>query len=66
MRIVSHYVREINGIEVYPIIAVLIFFAFFLTLLYHLYRMDNGFVSTMSNLPIEDDSEIVENQKEIK
>lgn len=62
MKIVSHHLGNIEGIEIFPIIAILIFVAFFLSLLYYIYHLDKGFVSDMGNLPLEDEDEVNDNQ----
>ena len=63
MKIVSHYLGGIEGIEIYPIIAVIIFVAFFISLLFYLYHLDKGFVSEMGELPLDDDMDLNENNK---
>lgn len=57
MRIVIHYLEGIEGVAIFPIIGILIFFTFFLGLLYYVFRMDKGFVSDMANSPLINDSE---------
>lgn len=50
----KHYLARIEGVEIYPIISLIIFFAFFLGLLLWVhYRADKKYVSTMSNLPLD-------------
>ncbi len=57
MRIVIHYLEGIDGVAIFPIIGIFIFFSFFLGLLYYVYRMDKGFISDMANLPLGNDPE---------
>ncbi|NUN07964.1 MAG: hypothetical protein HUU54_02190 [Ignavibacteriaceae bacterium] len=52
----------INGIEVYPIIGLILFFLVFTGLLVLIFRMDKNLLTKMSNLPFESDNE----NKEIK
>ena len=66
MKIVSHYMGSIEGIEIFPIIAVLIFVSFFISLLYYLYHLDKGFVNDMGNMPLQDGNEQDNNQTKIK
>ena len=61
MKIVSHYLENIEGVEIFPIIGILIFVAFFLFLLYYLFHLDKGYVSDMGNLPFDDEIETNEN-----
>lgn len=62
MRIVIHYLEGIEGVAIFPIIGIFIFFSFFLGLLYFVFRMDKGFVNDMANSPLGNDSE----QNEVK
>lgn len=57
MRIVIHYLENIDGVAIFPIIGIFIFFSFFLGLLYYVYRMDKGFVDDMANRPLGNDTE---------
>jgi cytochrome c oxidase cbb3-type subunit 3 len=57
MRIVIHYLENIDGVAIFPIIGIFIFFSFFLGLLYYVYRMDKGFVDDMANRPLGNDME---------
>jgi len=57
MRIVIHYLENSEGIAIFPIIGVLIFFSFFLFLLYYIFHLDKGFVKDMGDLPLENDDE---------
>lgn len=53
MKLISHYFESVAGIEIYPIISFLIFFAFFLAVTYMVIKMDKKEVTEMSNLPLE-------------
>ncbi len=55
MKIVIHYLNEIDGVEIFPIIGIILFFSFFITLLYYLYGLDSGFVNDMGDLPLDND-----------
>ncbi len=57
MRIVIHYLENIDGVAIFPIIGLVIFFTFFLGLLYYVYRLDKGFVDDMANTPLGNDDE---------
>ncbi len=52
---------SIDGIEIYPIISLSIFFLFFTGLIIYTMTMNKGVVSEMSNAPLTDD---VESQNE--
>ena len=57
MRIVIHYLEEIDGVAIFPIIGMLIFITFFLFLIYYIYNLDKGFVEEMSDSPLDFDVE---------
>jgi cytochrome c oxidase cbb3-type subunit IV len=51
----KHYFERIQDIEVYPIISLLIFVLFFVSLLVWVLRVDKKYVRTMENLPLAED-----------
>lgn len=57
MRIAIHYLESIDGVAIFPIIGIFIFFSFFLGLLYYVFRLDRGFVDDMADLPLNSDQE---------
>ena len=57
MRIVIHYLESIEGVAIFPIIGIIIFFTFFLGLLYYVYHLDKGFVDDMANSPLRNEDE---------
>jgi cytochrome c oxidase cbb3-type subunit 4 len=57
MKLVSHYLESIAGIEIYPIVSFLIFFSFFLIVTYLVIKMDKKEVSDLANLPLENDND---------
>lgn len=46
---------HIEGIEIYLVLTLLFFFAFFITVLIMVFRLDKRFVSYMGNLPLENE-----------
>ena len=48
---------QIQGIEIYPILTLLFFFAFFVSVLIMVFRLDKKFVNYMGNLPLENDEQ---------
>lgn len=57
MRIAIHYLESIEGVAIFPIIGIFIFFCFFLVLLYYVFRMDRAWVEDMAELPLKNDQE---------
>jgi hypothetical protein len=55
MKIVINALERIQGVEIYPIISLLIFFAFFLLMNYFVFNLDKGYINKMKNMPLEDD-----------
>jgi hypothetical protein len=56
LRYISHNLTEIMGIEIYPIISLLIFVLFFAIVLWRTFRMSKAEVTMLSNIPFEDDT----------
>ena len=52
-KFIKQYAETINHVEVYPMISLLIFFIFFVTLIYVVVKMKKDRVSALSNLPFE-------------
>jgi cbb3-type cytochrome oxidase subunit 3 len=49
--------QKIDGIEIYPIISLLIFFIFFLLVAYLVIKTDKKQIEEMSNLPLDNASD---------
>ena len=56
MKLVSHYFESMAGIEIYPIISLLIFILFFIVVTYKVIKMDKNEVNELSNLPLDNDN----------
>lgn len=54
MRYIKQYLADIAGVEIYPMISLLIFFFFFLALTLYVIRMKKNYVEYMSSRPMED------------
>jgi cytochrome c oxidase cbb3-type subunit 4 len=48
-----HYLKAISGVEIYPLISLLIFFTFFIGLTVWVMRVNKGYLQKMENLPLE-------------
>jgi cytochrome c oxidase cbb3-type subunit IV len=53
----KHYFERIIGIEVYPIISLLLFVLFFLGLLIWVFKADKKYIHEMSNVPLNGSNE---------
>ncbi len=57
MKIVINALERIRGVEIYPIISLLIFFTFFVIMTYFVFNLDKGYVDKMKNMPLEEDED---------
>jgi cytochrome c oxidase cbb3-type subunit 4 len=64
LRFIKHNLTSIDGVSIYPIISLLIFFLFFAVMITWVYRMRKPEVDELSNLPF-DNEENGEFQKEV-
>jgi hypothetical protein len=55
MKIVSHTLEQISGVEIYPIISLLLFFVFFIVVGYMVLTTDKEHIEEMKNLPLDSD-----------
>lgn len=53
LNFVKHYMESITGIEIYPIISLLIFFIFFVILFWWVITAKKEYIKTVSNLPLD-------------
>lgn len=59
LRYISHNMSEIAGIEIFPIISLLIFTLFFVGVLWRIYKMTKSETETYSQIPLLEDDEII-------
>ena len=55
MKIVVNTLEQIAGVEIYPIISLLIFFVFFAVVTYMAMTASKEYVDEMKNLPLDKD-----------
>ena len=53
MRYIKHFFENISGIEIYPMISLLIFFLFFLALTFYVFKMRKSHAQYMAGRPLE-------------
>ena len=58
LKFIKHNMDTISGIEIYPIISLLIFFLFFVALYTWTYTYKKEKITEMSQLPFDDENEI--------
>lgn len=54
LKYIKQYAETITGIEIYPMISLLIFVLFFIAVLVYVKTMDKRYVDEVSHLPLED------------
>ncbi len=47
--------QSIEGVEIYPIISLIVFVIFFITIAIRLFRMDKNFINKMKQLPLNNE-----------
>lgn len=52
-KIIKQYADQVNGIEVYPIVSLLIFTIFFVGMLLYVRQMSKERVHELSNMPLD-------------
>jgi len=52
-KFIRQYSDKISGIEIYPIISLLIFVIFFAAMLFYVMRMKKSSINEMKNLPLD-------------
>jgi cbb3-type cytochrome oxidase subunit 3 len=57
MKIVIDTLEQIAGVEIYPIISLLIFFIFFAVVTYMAFTASKEYIDEMKNLPLEKDDD---------
>ena len=60
-KFVKQYAESIEGIHIYPMISLVIFFLFFVVLLYYVKKMDKSKVKEISRIPLDQDAQSTEN-----
>ncbi len=55
LRYIKHHLDTISGVEIYPIISLLLFFIVFVTMLIYVYKIPKSSIEEVSNLPLDND-----------
>jgi cbb3-type cytochrome oxidase subunit 3 len=53
LKFISKYADKINGIDIYPIISLIIFVVFFAAMLVYVKKMKKSSIDEMKNLPLD-------------
>lgn len=57
LKFVKNHMDSIAGIEIYPIISLLIFFVFFVLLFWWVFTAKKDYIKTVSNLPLDNQNQ---------
>lgn len=49
----SNYLKSIEGVGIYPLFSLLVFFIFFVVIIVWLVKVDKKYITKMSNLPLD-------------
>ena len=55
LKYIKGHLTSIDGIEIFPVVSLIIFFSFFVGMLYYLYKIDNSTVNEIKNIPLEEE-----------
>lgn len=58
LKFIKHNLETITGIDIFPVIALLIFFTFFVGLTLWVMTYNKKTISELSNIPLDDDIHI--------
>ncbi|MFD1614863.1 CcoQ/FixQ family Cbb3-type cytochrome c oxidase assembly chaperone [Gelatiniphilus marinus] len=57
LKFVKNHMESIAGIEIYPIISLLIFFIFFVVLFWWVFTAKKDYIKKVSNLPLDNQNQ---------
>ena len=54
LKFVKSHLETISGIEIYPLISLVIFFTFFVALFWWVFTAKKDYINKVSNIPLEE------------
>ena len=57
LKFVKNHMESITGIEIYPMISLLIFFTFFVVLFWWVFTAKKDYIKTVSNIPLDNQNQ---------
>ncbi len=57
LKYIKNHMESITGIEIYPLISLLIFFIFFVVLFWWVFTAKKDYIKTVSNIPLDNQNE---------
>ena len=64
LKFIKHNLEGIDGVEIYPIISLLLFFTVFVTMIVFVLRLPKKKIEEVSQLPLDNDNNIKETTHE--
>jgi len=55
LKFIKHHMTSISGIEIYPLISFVIFFAFFIGVTWYIFATRKEYFNMLSQLPLDND-----------
>lgn len=62
LKFVKHHLESMSGVEIYPIVSLLLFFFVFSSMLFMVWKMPKKNLDTLSQLPLDNDKNHNENE----
>ena len=61
LKFIKHHLESMSGVEIYPIISLILFFVVFVTMLLIVWKMPKTNIEEMSNLPLDNQTNNIKN-----
>ena len=62
LRFIKHNFDSIDGVAIYPIVALLTFFTVFVVMVFLVIKMKKKYIDELSNIPLEEDDNNLNNE----
>lgn len=59
-KFIRQYAESIDGVNIYPMISLVIFFLFFVVLLYYVKKMDKSKAKEISQIPLDQEETLTQ------
>lgn len=60
LKFIKHNLEGIDGVEIYPIISLLLFFTVFITMIIFVFKLPKKSIDEVSQLPLDEETNIKE------
>jgi cytochrome c oxidase cbb3-type subunit IV len=59
LKYIKNHMESITGIEIYPLISLLIFFIFFVILFWWVFTAKKDYIESVSNIPLDNQNDTI-------